>query len=186
VLSRSLKCLCILSLYISIFSSYYATSTFLAHAAAAMGCERTGTLKVTCCQEHVINRSPSNPAGTVVNYCTDCDIGPGGEPNYQNCSERYIQMFEQDPNPSPPPTKSPFSERIPSGVIEQAQPLTQQNPNGANDNVPPQQDFTEQLSSSGNSVDDSVGDDEEQNSDNNAESEENTNENENGQNNTNS
>ena len=118
----------------------------MAHAVVPIGCERTGTLKVKCCQESVINRSPSNPAGTVVNYCTDCDIGPSGPPNYQNCSERYVQMLEQDPNPPPP--KPPFSERILPGVIEQTQPLTQQDPNGINENVPPQQQFTEQLSSS--------------------------------------
>jgi hypothetical protein len=51
--------------------------------------------------------------------------------------ERYIQMFEQDPNPPTPP-KPPFSKRIPPGMIEQTQPLTQQNLNGINENVPPQ------------------------------------------------
>jgi hypothetical protein len=56
-------------------------------------------------------------------------------------------MFEQDPNPPPPP-KPPFSERIPPGVLEQTQPLTQQDPNNINENVPPKQDLAEQLSSS--------------------------------------
>jgi len=144
LLSRFLKYICILLLCLSIFGSYYTTSTFLVHAAVAIGCEKTGTLKVKCCQEHIINKSPSNPAGTLVNYCTDCDVGLGGVK--QNCSERYIQFFEQESNP--PPTKSPFKERLPSGVIEQSQPLTQQNPNGVNENIPSQQEFTEQLSSS--------------------------------------
>ena len=129
--------------------SYYTTYAFYAEAAGPIKCNRTGTLIVTCCQDNIINRSPSNPAGTLVTYCTDCEVGPGGQDPpapLRNCGERYIQMFEQDPNPPPPP-KPPFSERIPPGFIEQAQPLTEQNPNGANDNVPPQQDFTEQLSS---------------------------------------
>jgi hypothetical protein len=80
-------------------------------------------------------------------------------------------MFEQDPN-QPPPPKPPFGERIPPGVIEQTQPLTQQNPNDINENVPPQQEFTEQLSSSetldGDNVADNV-----QNNDFSARSEEN-------------
>ena len=95
-------------------------------------------------------------------------------------------MFEVDPNT--PPTNPPFKERIPLGVIEQAQPLTQQNPTGVDENVPSEQGFTEQLSSSDNSVDDGAGDNK-QNNDNNEESDENSNEienNENGQNNTNS
>jgi hypothetical protein len=146
VLSGPLKYICIILLYLSIFGSYYATSTFLASAAVPIGCERTGTLKVKCCQEHVINRTPSNPAGTIVNYCTDCDIGPYGEPNYQNCSERYIEMFELDPNP--PPTKSPFGEHVQPGVIEHAQPLTEQDSTNIDENVPPQHEFTEQLSTS--------------------------------------
>ena len=82
----------------------------------------------------------------------------------------------------------PFSERIPPGVIEQSQPLTQQDSSNVEESVPSQDGFTEQSSSSGNSIDDSVVDDK-QNNNYNAESEENTNENENnenGQNNTNS
>lgn len=144
-----------------VFVSYYATYTFLTHAepSGPIGCERIGTLKIKCCQEHIINRSPSNPAGPLVNYCTDCDIGPGGEPNYQNCSERYIQMFEQDPNPQPP-TKPPFSERIPPGVIGETQPLTEQDQNGINQNVPYQQDFAGQLHSSETLGGDNVADDE--------------------------
>ena len=175
-----------LLLFTSVFISYYTIYAFFAYGAPSgrVDCKITGTVKVTCCQEHIINRSPSNPAGTLVTYCSDCDVGPGGV--YQNCGERYIQMFEVDPNT--PPTNPPFKERIPPGVIEQAQPLTQQNPTGVDENVPSEQGFTEQLSSSDNSVDDGAGDNE-QNNDNNEESDENSNEienNENGQNNTNS
>ncbi len=139
MLSRSLKNICILLLCLSIFGSYYTASTFFAHAAVKIGCEIAGTLKVKCCQQQVINRSPSNPAGTLVNYCTDCDVGPGGV--YRNCSERYIQMFEQDP--SPPQTNPPFKERIPPGAIEQSQPLTLQDSSNVGENVPSQQGFTE-------------------------------------------
>jgi len=183
----------VLLLFTSVFISYYTTYAFFAYGAPSgqVYCNQTGTVKVTCCQEHIINRSPSNPAGTLVTYCTDCDIGSGGtnwdgSGNYKNCGERYIQAFEQDPNT--PPTNPQFKERIPPGVIEQSQPLTPQDSSNVGENVPSQQGFTEQLSSSDNSIDDSVGDDK-QNNDNNAKSEENTNENENnenGQNNTNS
>lgn len=104
-----------------VFVSYYTTYAFWAHAAPSgqINCKRTGTLIVTCCQDHIINRSPSNPAGTLVTYCTDCEVGPGGQnppAPLRNCGERYIQVFEQDPNPPPPP-KPPFSEQIPPGVI---------------------------------------------------------------------
>jgi hypothetical protein len=66
-------------------------------------------------------------------------------------------MFEQDPNPPPPP-KPPFSERIPPGVIENSQPLTQQDSNDINQNVPPQQDLSEQLSTPETFEEDNVGD----------------------------
>jgi hypothetical protein len=175
-----------LLLFVSVFVSYYTTYAFLAHAEPSgnVKCYRTGTLERTCCQDHIINRGPSNPAGTLVTYCTDCEIGPGGVS--QNCGDRYIQAFEQDPNP--PATKSPFKERLPSGVIEQSQPLTQQNPNGVNENIPPQQEFTEQLSSSETLEGDNVvenaqnNDFSEQSEENNIEDESNDNE----QNNTNS
>ena len=47
--------------------------------------------------------------------------------------------------------------------MEQTQPLTQQNPNGINENVPPQQEFTEQLSSSETFEGDDVANDEQNN-----------------------
>ncbi len=162
MLTNSIKYTTVLSLFVAIIISYYTAYTFFAYGAPSgqINCMPTGTVKGTCCQEHIINRSPSNLAGTLVTYCTDCDIGPGGV--YQNCGERYVQMFEQDPNPPSPP-KPPFSERIPPGVIEQAQPLTQQNPNGINENVPPQQEFTEQLSASETLEGDRVADNEQDN-----------------------
>jgi len=148
--TKSIRYTSVFLLCFLVFVSYYTTYAFWAEAAGQINCKRAGTLIVTCCQDHIINRSPSNPAGTLVTYCTDCEVGPGGQDPpapLRNCGERYVQMFEQDPNPPPPP-KPPFSERIPPGVIEQTQPLTQQNPNDINENVPPQQEFTEQLSSS--------------------------------------
>jgi hypothetical protein len=81
-------------------------------------------------------------------------------------------MFEQDPNPPPPP-KPPFSERIPPGVLEQTQPLTQQDSNDINENVPTQQDLSEQLLSSDTFEEDNVGYNE-QNNDISTQSEENT------------
>jgi hypothetical protein len=81
-------------------------------------------------------------------------------------------MFEQDPNPPPPP-KPPFSERIPPGVLEQTQPLTQQDSNDINENVPTQQDLSEQLLSSDTFEEDNVGYNE-QNNDISTRSEENT------------
>ena len=47
--------------------------------------------------------------------------------------------------------------------LRQTQPLTQQNPNGINENVPPQQEFTEQLSSSETFEGDDVANDEQNN-----------------------
>lgn len=96
----------------SIYSFSYST-TFQASAAGPIDCRQTGTVTVTCCQDHVINQSPSNPAGTLVTYCTDCQIGsggtdapgagPGGTYNVHDCSERYIPMAaEQPPIPVAP------------------------------------------------------------------------------------
>jgi hypothetical protein len=92
-------------LVVAAFSSSIPYTTFqaLAEPSGPVGCERTGTVKITCCQEHIINRSPANPAGTLVTYCTDCDIGPGGMGNYINCSERYIKMGAEQPPITPPP-----------------------------------------------------------------------------------
>jgi hypothetical protein len=187
VLVNVFKYTFMLLLFISVFSSYYATYALLANAepSGKIGCQITGTLKVKCCQYHIINRSPSNPAGSLVNYCTDCDVGPGGVK--QNCSERYIDSVDtglEDPKPEPKP---PLTEHVPPGVIENSKPITEQNPNSLDKNAL-QQGFSEQLSSADNSIDDSGGENE-QNNNNNAESEENTAENENnenGQNNRNS
>jgi len=172
--TKSIRYTSVFLLCFVVFVSYYTTYAFWAEAAGQINCKRTGTLIVTCCQDHIINRSPSNPAGTLVTYCTDCEVGPGGQDPpapLRNCGERYVQMFEQNPN-QPPPPKPPFSERIPPGVIEQTQPLTQQNPNDINENVPPQQEFTEQLSSSETLEGDNVADNV-QNNDFSAQSEEN-------------
>jgi hypothetical protein len=78
----------------------------LAEPSGGISCQRSGTLTVTCCQDHIINRSPANPAGTLVTYCTDCTVGRGGatgEEGYlHDCSERYIQMSVQELEPIPP------------------------------------------------------------------------------------
>jgi hypothetical protein len=114
-------------LVVAITYSSYSFSSFWVFAVPSgpIGCETAGTLKVKCCQYHIINRSPSNPAGTLEAYCTTCDIGPGGPPNYQNCSERELQYrpapltedlplspqpFEQAPQVTPP---------LPSGEVIQ-------------------------------------------------------------------
>jgi len=104
-----------------IYSSYF-SSTFWVFAAGAITCSQTGTVTVTCCQDHVVNRSPSNPAGTVVTYCTDCQVSPGGTgvgvlPGQYNinqlhdCSERYIAASAEEPPPTPVPS------RLPPGVL---------------------------------------------------------------------
>jgi hypothetical protein len=88
-----------------ICSSSAITLRVLAEPSGKIGCERTGTLKVKCCQEHIINRSPANPAGTLVNYCTDCELGPGGTyDSIHNCSERYIEAYLEQPPPISSPT----------------------------------------------------------------------------------
>lgn len=90
-------------------ASIYSSSSFVpfeASAATEIKCERTGTAKVTCCQDHVINRSPANPAGTLVTYCTDCEvtITDVGYLGYTNCSERYIEMSAEEPGLPVPPS----------------------------------------------------------------------------------
>ena len=132
-----------------IYSSYpFSISWVSAEPSGPITCERTGTVTETCCQEHIINRSPDNPAGTLVKYCTDCTIGPGGGfSSFYDCSERYIDISaEQPPTPSlptppiageniipgvtgvleQPPTFSPFGPSAPlqGGVLEQ--PLADQ------------------------------------------------------------
>jgi hypothetical protein len=72
-----------------------------AEPSSSMTCKRTGTSTRTCCQDHIINRSPSNPAGTLVTYCTDCKVGPGGIT--VECGKRYIPMRAEQPlTPIPP------------------------------------------------------------------------------------
>jgi hypothetical protein len=90
-----------LSLLVVVMYSSSSFIPFQASAAGPISCNRTGTMKITCCQDHVINRTPANPAGTLVTYCTDCDVtgvgesvGPAG---YTNCGERYIQMSAEEP-----------------------------------------------------------------------------------------
>jgi hypothetical protein len=70
------------------------TLRVLAEPSGPIDCRRTGTVAVTCCQEHIINRSPSNPAGTLVKYCTDCNIyyDQAGDWHIKDCGERYIAM----------------------------------------------------------------------------------------------
>lgn len=140
----SIKYVSVILLFVSMMSSYYTTYAFFVNAepSGKIGCEQTGTLKVKCCQYHIINRSPSNPAGSLVNFCTDCDVGPGGVK--QNCSERYIDSIitgAEDPQPEP---DTPFKERIPPGAIEKAEPIDEQNSNNLGEKVQPQQGFTEQ------------------------------------------
>ena len=103
MLTNSIKYTSVSLLFFLVFVSYYTTYAFWAQAepSGPVGCERTGTVKVTCCQEHIINRNPTNPAGILVTYSTDCDIGsgggkPSGSEGYKNCGERYLLMFEKD------------------------------------------------------------------------------------------
>jgi hypothetical protein len=147
VLSKPIITASILLIFSSLFSSYYTTYAFFVNAepSGKVGCERTGTLKVKCCQYHIINKSPSNPAGSLVNYCTDCDVGPGGVP--QNCGERYIDSVITGLEDPKPEKDTPFKEHIPPGVIEKAEPIIEGNPNNPGEKVQPQQGFTGQLSS---------------------------------------
>ena len=103
-----------------IYSSYSSASWVSAVPSGRIKCDRTGTLIVTCCQDHIINRSPSNPAGTLVTYCTDCQVGTGGtnEPLH-DCGERYIKYSQQ---PTPPPTGPLAKPLQPDGVLEQSPP----------------------------------------------------------------
>jgi hypothetical protein len=108
-----------------ICSSSVITFRVLADPSGPISCFRTGTVKITCCQDHIINRSPANPAGTLVTYCTDCDIGPGGQlvSGATNCSERYIKMgLEQPPVPVPPAAVARLQESggLQGGVLEKS------------------------------------------------------------------
>src|SRR5918996_2982342 len=117
LLTKSLVFVVISSLAFALIYSSYSLSTFwvFAEPSGGISCKRTGTLKATCCQDHIINRSPSNPAGTLVTYCTDCDLGPGGGySSLQNCSERYIAAAAEEPTPTPTP---PILDRVPPGVL---------------------------------------------------------------------
>jgi hypothetical protein len=101
----------------SIYSFSYST-TFQASAAGPIRCERTGTVKMTCCQDQVINRTPANPAGTLVTYCTDCDVSVYGEDFPTGCGERYIEMSAEEPGlPVPPSAVARLQE---GGVPEEA------------------------------------------------------------------
>jgi hypothetical protein len=81
------------------------------------------------------------PPLNIENYCQTCIYTSYG----YSCSDKVKQL-----------TDSPFKDRVPSGTIEQSQPLTQQNPNEVGEEVSPLQDFSERSSSSKNSVDDNV------------------------------
>jgi hypothetical protein len=110
-----------------IYSSYSSTPLVSAVPSGAIGCERTGTLTVTCCQRHIINRSPANPAGILQNLCTDCKVGPGGE--YYEYSERYIDIGRGNAPPPPPPPTGPLAKPLqPDGVLEQSPPPTISSP----------------------------------------------------------
>jgi hypothetical protein len=130
LLTKPLILVLISFLAFALVYSSYSSSAFWAFAAGPINCSFSGTLKVTCCQDHIINQSIDNPAGTLVTYCTDCDIGPGGYTgtvgnpygNLSNCSERYIQAFTQDPTPTPTP---PLFGREPPEALENLQTLEQ-------------------------------------------------------------
>lgn len=90
-----------------------------AEPSGSMTCYRTGTLTRKCCQDHIINRSPANPAGTLVTYCTDCKVGPGG--TTVECGERYIEMGAEQPlTPVPPAAVARLQE---GGVLGEATAL---------------------------------------------------------------
>lgn len=83
---------------------YYKPDLFVsAEPYGPIGCERIGTLKVKCCQEHMV-KSSTGIGFEIVNYCTECDVGPGGVK--QNCSDRYISFDKviQKEDPTTPPT----------------------------------------------------------------------------------
>jgi len=104
-----------------ICSSSATTLRVLAEPSGPVGCEVSGTVKVTCCQEYIINRSPANPAGTLVTYCTDCDVAPGNTA-FVNCSERYIRMGIERPVPVPPGAVAKLQESggLQGGVLEKS------------------------------------------------------------------
>ncbi len=112
-----------------------------------------GETQQTCCWNE---RVPGKlPPLNIENYCQTCIYTSYG----YSCSDKVKQL-----------TDSPFKDRVPSGTIEQSQPLTQQNPNDIEQSQPltqqnpnevgeevsPLQDFSERSSSSKNSVDDNV------------------------------
>lgn len=99
----------------------------------------SGETQQTCCWE---GRDPTKlPPLNKVNYCQTCvDTSEG-----RDCKDKVKQL-----------TDTPFKDRIPTGSIEQSQPLTQQNPNEVGEEVSPLQDFSERSSTSENSVDDNV------------------------------
>lgn len=140
-------------LVFTVIYSSYSFSAFWASAAGPISCRYTGTVTVTCCQDHVINQSPTNPAGTLVTYCTDCEVAPGGResgaPGYswlRNCSERYIAAAAAEPTPPPtgpltpgnlqnvptleqvPTTTPPLFGETPGGGAEQPPTLTPTQP----------------------------------------------------------
>ncbi len=98
-----------------------------------------GETQQTCCWSE---RAPGKlPPLNKDNYCQTCVKTSYG----YACSEKVKQL-----------TDTPFKDRVPTGTIEQSQPLTQQNPNELGEEVSPLQDFSERSSSSENSVDDNV------------------------------
>ncbi len=102
--SRSVIFVVMSFLVVALIYSSFTSNTFKASAAGPITCNRTGTVTITCCQDEVINRSPANPAGTLVTYCTDCEVGPiYGEDVPENCGERYIEMGLEQPPITPPP-----------------------------------------------------------------------------------
>jgi hypothetical protein len=83
-----------------IYSSYPMPDACAEPSGPVKACTRIGTVTVKCCQDHIINRSPSNPGGTLVTYCTECTRNPDG--TYSDCSERYIEASAGQPIPVPP------------------------------------------------------------------------------------
>lgn len=102
--SRSVIFVAISIIVVASIYSFSSSIPFQANAAGPISCNRTGTVTITCCQDQVINRTPANPAGTLVTYCTDCEVGPiYGEAVPENCGERYIQMSAEEPATPVPP-----------------------------------------------------------------------------------
>jgi hypothetical protein len=66
-----------------------------------------------------------------VQYCTDCDIGPGGV--YQNCSERYQPLRPGAQEPTPPP---PTGTMTPGNLPNTAPPLFGETPGGGVEQPP--------------------------------------------------